>query len=275
MDGLEKVSDRSPEQIRLDVRAGTITGQTSGLASGFAQANLVILPEPWANDFLKFCLQNPKPCPLLAVGKPGDPSLDNVGRNIDIRSDVPSYRVFRDGEMEQEVADIHHIWRDDLVSFLIGCSFSFEWALLKAGIGVRHIELGSNVPMYKTNIDCVPSGPFSGQFVVSMRPMKPADAIRAIEITARMPQVHGAPVHFGEPSAIGIKDLSRPDFGDTVPVKEGEVPVFWACGVTPQVALEKARLPLAVTHSPGCMLITNIRDEDLMNGNFQFETSVS
>ena len=274
MDGLERVLDRRPEQIRLDVRAGRISGQTSGMAPGFAQGNLVILPKSWASDFLSFCLENPKPCPLLAVGYPGDPSLGKAGRNIDIRYDVPSYRVFRDGEMVEEIADIHHIWRDDFVSFLIGCSFSFEWALLKAGIGIRHIELGSNVPMYRTNIDCVSAGPFSGQFVVSMRPMKPADAIRAIEITARMPQVHGAPVHFGDPLAIGIKELSRPDFGDGVPLKEGEVPVFWACGVTPQVALAAAKPPIAITHSPGCMLVTDVRDEDLLNGKFRFEAPV-
>jgi uncharacterized protein YcsI (UPF0317 family) len=274
MDGLERVLDRRPEQIRLDVRAGRIGGQTSGMAPGFAQGNLVILPKSWASDFLRFCLENPKPCPLLAVGNPGDPSLGKAGRSIDIRYDVPSYRVFRDGEMVEEIADIHHIWRDDFVSFLIGCSFSFEWALLKAGIGIRHIELGSNVPMYRTNIDCVSAGPFSGQFVVSMRPMTPADAIRAIEITARMPQVHGAPVHFGDPLAIGIKDLSRPDFGDSVPLKEGEVPVFWACGVTPQVALAAAKPPIAITHSPGCMLVTDVRDEDLLNGKFRFEAPV-
>ncbi|AJC80838.1 hypothetical protein IE4803_CH03672 [Rhizobium etli bv. phaseoli str. IE4803] len=271
MDRLETVLDRQPEQIRLDVRSGAIAGQTSGMAPGFAQGNLVILPKQWARDFLRFCLENPKPCPLLAVGNPGDPSLANAGRNIDIRSDVPSYRVFRDGRLAEEISDIRHIWRDDFVSFLIGCSFSFEWALLNAGIGVRHIELGSNVPMYRTNIDCVSAGPFSGQFVVSMRPMKPAEAIRAIEITASMPQVHGAPVHFGDPLAIGITDLSRPDFGDSVPVKEGEVPVFWACGVTPQVALAQAKPPIAVTHSPGCMLVTDIRDENLLNGTFRFE----
>lgn len=261
----------SPEDIRRAIRAGSIIGQTSGMAPGFAQGNLVVLPQAWASDFLRFCLANPKPCPLLAVGRPGDPSLPAAGAGIDIRTDVPRYRVFRDGEPVGEVGDIRSLWQDDFVAFLIGCSFSFEGALMEAGIGVRHIELGSNVPMYRTNIACVPAGPFSGHFVVSMRPLTPADAIRAIEITAAMPQVHGAPVHFGDPSAIGIRDLSSPDFGDSVPVRDGEVPVFWACGVTPQVALAQARPPIAITHSPGSMLVTDIREADLRDGRFRFE----
>ncbi|WP_431324800.1 putative hydro-lyase [Rhizobium sp. YTU87027] len=269
-DHATQVAERGPMHVRADARAKIITGQTSGMAGGFAQGNLVILPSDWASDFLRFCLANPKPCPLLAVGNPGDPSLAGAGTGIDIRSDLPSYRVFENGELVDEIEDISHIWRDDFVTFLIGCSFSFEWALLNAGLGVRHIELGTNVPMFKTNIECVPAGRFSGQFVVSMRPMKPRDAIRAIEITGRMPQVHGAPVHFGDPSAIGISDVMRPDYGDAVPIREGEVPVFWACGVTPQVALAKAKPPIAITHSPGCMLITDIADEDLLNGKFHF-----
>jgi uncharacterized protein YcsI (UPF0317 family) len=248
-----------------------IVDQTSGMAPGFAQGNLVVLPKVWASDFLRFCLANPKPCPLLAVGEPGDPSLPTVGEGIDIRTDVPRYRVFRDGNLIEEVADISPYWADDFVSFLIGCSFSFEGALMDAGIGVRHIELASNVPMYLTNIDCVSAGPFNGQFVVSMRPMTPSEAIRAIEITARMPQVHGAPVHFGDPSAIGIPDISSPDFGDSVPIRDGEVPVFWACGVTPQVALAQAKPSIAITHSPGYMLVTDVREEDLQNSQFEFQ----
>lgn len=267
----QMAASQFPQTIRRGIRDGLISDQTSGMAPGYAQGNLVVLPKAWASDFLEFCLANPKPCPLLAVGKPGDPSLPTVGTGIDIRTDVPRYRVFRNGNLVEEVSNISHLWADDFVSFLIGCSFSFEGALMDAGIGVRHIELGSNVPMYRTNIDCVSAGPFQGQFVVSMRPLKPADAIRAIEITARMPQVHGAPVYFGDPSAIGISDLSSPDFGETVPVRDGEVPVFWACGVTPQVALAQAKPPLAITHSPGYMLITDIREEDLQSGQFRFE----
>lgn len=258
------------ELIRRRIRAGEITGQTSGMAPGFAQGNLVVLPLAWAEDFLTFCLANPKPCPLLAVGQPGDPCLPGTGVGVDIRSDIPSYRVYRDGKFTEEMTDCSHLWREDFVSFLIGCSFSFEWALMNAGIGVRHIELGSNVPMYRTNIACASAGPYEGNIVVSMRPMTPANAIRAVEITSEMPQVHGAPVHIGDPSLIGIPDLARPDYGESVPVREGEVPVFWACGVTPQVALAEARPPIAITHSPGCMLITDILDEDLKSGRFRF-----
>lgn len=261
------------ELIRRKIRSGEITGQTSGMAPGFAQGNLVVLPLAWAEDFLTFCLANPKPCPLLAVGKTGDPSLPGAGANIDIRSDLPSYRVYRNGQFAEEVADCSHLWREDFVSFLIGCSFSFEWALINAGIGIRHIELGSNVPMYRTNIACTSAGPYRGNIVVSMRPMSPANAIRAVQITSEMPQVHGAPVHFGDPSLIGISDLTKPDYGESVPVREGEVPVFWACGVTPQVALMEAKPPIAITHSPGYMLITDIRDEALKSGKFRFVAS--
>ncbi len=265
------IAEREPAEIRADIRAGLISGQTSGMAPGFVQANLVILPQLWAADFLRFCLANPKPCPLLAVGRPGDPALPSVGASIDVRSDLPSYCVFRDGRLVDKARDINSVWRDDFMSFLIGCSFSFEAALLSSGIAVRHVELGRNVPMFRTNIDCVRAGHFSSKLVVTMRPLKPAAAIRAIEITSRMPQVHGAPIFFGDPTAIGIADIMRPDYGDAVPVHEGEVPVFWACGVTPQVALAEARPPIAITHSPGCMLITDIRDEDLLSGRFCFE----
>jgi uncharacterized protein YcsI (UPF0317 family) len=268
---LRQPVDRHPADIRRDIRAGRIAGQTSGMAPGFVQGNLVILPADWAADFLGFCLANPKPCPLLAVGRPGDPSLPHLGAAIDIRSDVPSYRVFRDGDLVEETGDITRLWRDDFVSFLIGCSFSFEGALLGAGIGVRHIELGRNVPMFRTDIDCAPSGRFKGKLVVSMRPLQPSAAILAVEITGRLPQVHGAPVHFGDPAAIGIADVMRPDFGDASPIRAGEVPVFWACGVTPQVALAEARPPIAITHSPGCMLVSDVREEDLLSGAFRFE----
>lgn len=241
------------------------------MANGYVQANLTILPKVWADDFLQFCLANPKPCPLIAVGKPGDPGLPLIGEEIDIRSDVPKYCILRDGKQVEHLNDITDLWGDDFVTFAIGCSFSFEGALLNASITVRHIELGRNVPMYRTNIKCTPAGRFSGNLVVSMRPMKAAEAIRAIEITNRMPQVHGSPVHIGDPGQIGITDIMSPDYGDAVPVGEGELPVFWACGVTPQLAIAEARPPIAITHSPGCMLITDIRDEDLWSGKFCFD----
>lgn len=259
-----------PASARRAIRDGSLTGQTSGLAPGFVQGNLVVLPADWAEDFRAFCLANPKPCPLLAIGKPGDPALPGVGQDIDIRTDVPAYRVFRAGTLVDEVPDIADLWRDDFVSFLIGCSFSFENALLRAGIPVRHVALGRNVPMFRTNIRCTPAGRFSGTLVVTMRPLSPADAARAAAITARLPQVHGGPVHQGDPAALGIADLGRPDYGDPVPVEPGEVPVFWACGVTPQVALAQARPPIAVTHSPGCMLMTDVTEDDLLSGRFRF-----
>ena len=253
----------TPAELRRRIRSGDHTGNTSGLAPGFVQCNIVILPAAWANDFLRFCQANPKPCPLIASSAaPGDPALPLLG-DIDIRSDVPRYRVFRDGKLQEERSDITGLWRDDLVTFALGCSFSFEEALLADGLEVRNVAEGVNVPMYRTDIDCQPAGPFAGKMVVSMRPFKAADAIRAIQICTRFPSVHGAPIHLGDPAQIGIRDLERPDYGDPVSIKAGELPVFWACGVTPQVALEQARPPLAITHSPGCMLVTDLRNSRL------------
>lgn len=253
----------TPHAIRARIRSGEHQGNTSGLAPGFVQCNLVMLPQAYAHDFLRFCQANPRPCPLIAMNpSSGDPTLPTLG-DIDIRRDVPRYRVFEDGKAGDDIADIDSLWRDDLVVFALGCSFSFEEALLADGLDVRNLSEGVNVPMYRTDIPCTPAGSFAGNMVVSMRPFVAADAIRAIQICTRFPSVHGAPVHLGEPSAIGIGDLSRPDFGDAVTVKNGEMPVFWACGVTPQVALENARLPFAITHSPGCMLVTDLRNSQL------------
>jgi uncharacterized protein YcsI (UPF0317 family) len=253
----------SPGALRQRVRSGEHRGNTSGFAAGYVQCNIVILPADWANDFLRFCQLNPKPCPLVATSNaPGDPAIPPLG-DIDIRSDVPSYRVFREGEVTEELADITRLWRDDLVTFALGCSFSFEEALLADGLEVRNVSEGVNVPMYRTDIDCTAAGPFAGKMVVSMRPFLAADAIRAVQICTRFPSVHGAPVHLGEPGLIGINNLARPDYGDAVTIAEDELPVFWACGVTPQVALEAARPPFAITHSPGCMLVTDLRNSQL------------
>jgi uncharacterized protein YcsI (UPF0317 family) len=248
---------------RLRIRAGEFSGTTAGLAPGNVQANLVILPKALAHDFLRFAQANPKPCPVLAVSGPGDPRLPGLGEDLDIRSDLPRYRVWRRGEVVEEPFDLFHVWRDDLVSFALGCSFSFEQALLDDGIELRHLTCGSNVPMYRTNIPCASAGPFAGPLVVSMRPLKPQDAIRAIQITSRFPSVHGAPMHIGLPEAIGIKDLAKPDYGDAVPVKSDELPVFWACGVTPQAVIAEVRPDFCVTHAPGCMLITDLRNTRL------------
>jgi uncharacterized protein YcsI (UPF0317 family) len=255
-------STLSPAQLRQKIRQGEHSGATSGTAAGFVQCNLVILPAQYATDFLRFCQQNPKPCPLIAVSEPGATALPTLG-DIDIRTDVSRYRVFRDGALHEEVADITALWQADLVTFALGCSFSFEDALLADGLEVRNVSQGVNVPMYRTNIDCYPAGPFRGKMVVSMRPFCAAQAIRAIQICSRFPAVHGAPVHLGDPALIGITDLTSPDFGAAVRMESAELPVFWACGVTPQVALEAAALPFAITHSPGCMLVTDIRNSQL------------
>jgi uncharacterized protein YcsI (UPF0317 family) len=245
------------------MRQGLFTGPTSGLAPGNVQANLVILPKDLANDFLRFAQANPRPCPVLGVTEAGEPHLPMLGEDLDLRTDLPRYRVWRHGELIDEPTDISQLWRDDLVGFAIGCSFSFEEALIENGIEVRHIACGCNVPMYRTNVDCVPAGVFHGKLVVSMRPMRPADAIRAVQITSRFPSVHGAPVHIGLPALIGIKDIAKPDYGDAVPVGEDELPVFWACGVTPQSVIASVKPAFCITHAPGSMLITDLRNARL------------
>jgi uncharacterized protein YcsI (UPF0317 family) len=247
-----------PHAVRLAARAERVTGQTAGLAPGFVQGNLVVLPADVAGEFRHFCERNPKPCPLIAVSEPGEPRIAALGEDVDVRTDLPCYRVWRDGALVSETTSAADLWRDDLVAFVIGCSFSFEEALAREGIPLKHVSAGTTVPMYCTNMMCEPAGRFSGPLVVSMRPMTAADAIRAIQITSRFPAVHGAPVHLGDPTLIGIKDLSRPDYGDPVEVAVGELPVFWACGVTPQAAIASAKVPFAITHAPGCMLVTDI-----------------
>jgi uncharacterized protein YcsI (UPF0317 family) len=263
---MNAADDRSIEvgsHERRRIRAGDFCGATAGLAPGNVQANLVILPKALAHDFLRFAQANPKPCPVLAVSEPGDPRLPELGEDLDIRTDLPRYRVWRRGELVDEPTEVELVWRDDLVSFALGCSFSFEQALLDDGIPLRHIATGLNVAMYRTTIACSPAGLFAGPLVVSMRPFKPADAIRAIQITSRFPSVHGAPVHVGVPQAIGIRDLNAPDYGDAVVVGDDELPVFWACGVTPQAVIAEVRPEFCITHAPGSMLITDLRNAKL------------
>jgi uncharacterized protein YcsI (UPF0317 family) len=260
--------DREPDRaagagVRRRARSGELTGTTAGLAPGSVQANLVVLPEALAHDFLRFAQANPRPCPVLAVSDPGRPHLPALGRELDVRTDLPRYRVWRRGELVDEPTDVRQLWRDDLVTFAIGCSFSFEEALVEDGIELRHLACGSNVPMYRTSIQCAPAGPFAGPLVVSMRPLRPADAIRAIQITSRFPAVHGAPVHIGLPRRIGIADLADPDYGDAVPVRDDELPVFWACGVTPQAVIAQVKPEFSITHAPGCMLVTDLRNTSL------------
>ncbi len=253
----------SPKEVRALISKGEITGPTAGMCAGYAQANLVILPADLAGDFLEFTKKNPKSCPLLEVTKPGERILSKVAPGADIAREIPKYRLYKNGKLEGEYTDVEALWRDDLVTFLLGCSFSFEAALLEEGVPVRHIEEGRNVPMYKTNVPCESAGPFHGNMVVSMRPI-PADLVaKAIRITTDMPRVHGAPYHVGCPEAIGIKNVNKPDFGDAVTIKPGEIPVFWCCGVTPQNVLMATKPPFAITHAPGHMFITDVLNSDL------------
>ncbi|KYO66976.1 putative hydro-lyase [Thermovenabulum gondwanense] len=249
-------------EARKLIRDGKWQGPTCGMTLGFVQANLVILPKKYAYDFLLFSFRNPKPCPLLDVLDAGNP-VPKIAKDGDIRTDIPKYRIYKNGTLFDEVTDIKEIWQDDFVSFLLGCSFTFEKALLENGIPVRHIEENKNVPMYITNIDTVPAGVFSGKMVVSMRPIPEKLVIRAVQVTSRFPAVHGAPVHIGDPVKIGIKNIEKPDFGDPVEIKENEVPVFWACGVTPQSVALSSKPDIMITHSPGHMFITDLKDEEL------------
>jgi uncharacterized protein YcsI (UPF0317 family) len=260
---MKKIQQLNPRQIRHLIRKGKWDKPTAGLAIGYAQANLVILPQKYAFDFLLFCQRNPKPCPLLEVLEPGEFRTKFLSSDADIRTDIPRYNIYRKGRLEGQAKDIKSLWKRDLVTFLLGCSFSFEEAMLRSKIPVRYIEEHKNVSMYITNIACNSSGIFHGPMVVTMRPIPTVKISRAVQITSRYAFVHGAPVHIGDPLAIGIRDLKKPDFGDSVTIKKGEVPVFWACGVTPQVVVMKAKPGLCITHAPGHMFISDLLNEEL------------
>lgn len=247
--------------LRQAIRTGAYKSHTAGLGQGYLQANLAIMPEAFALDFMRYCQRNPKPCPLTGVTDTGNPNMYTMGRDIDIRTDVPAYNIYRNGALVADANDITDIWRDDLVVFALGCSFTFEHALQRAGIRLWHIDNNKTVPMFRSNIQTVPAGPFHGQMVVSMRAV-PEDRVEEVTAISRaFPLAHGAPVHWGDPAGIGIADISTPDWGDAAPIEPGQVPVFWACGVTPQVAIENAALPLCITHKPGHMLITDIAED--------------
>ncbi len=254
-------ADLPSRDARLTYRSGRVD-VTAGVAPGYVQGNLAILPESLAASFHRFCQLNPKPCPIIGMSEVGDPRIPALGIDLDIRTDIPRYRVWRDGQLTEEPTDIMAHWRDDLVAFVIGCSFSFEEALIADGLRIRHIDEQRNVPMYRTSIACKSAGPFEGRMVVSMRPFKPAEAIRAIQITTRFPSVHGAPVHIGKPELIGIEDIAKPDYGDAVSIQPDELPVFWACGVTPQSVILQSRPAFAITHAPGYMLVTDVRNSE-------------
>lgn len=253
----------TPQEARHIIRRGDYDLQTSGLCPGYAQANLIILPREQAYDFLLFAQRNPKPCPLLEVTEVGAREARICASDCDIATDFPRYRIYRKGELVEEVSDVSSFWRDDLVSFVIGCSFSFESELVEAGIEMRHHSMGRNVPMYLTGVDCAPAGSMSGKMVMSMRPIPYEQVVDAVQISGAIPKVHGAPIHIGDPSAIGIRDINNPEFGEAVDIREGEVPVFWACGVTPQSIVMNVKPEFAITHAPGCMLITDTKNISL------------
>jgi len=259
---LPTMKNLTPSSLREQIRARKWTGPTTGASSGYVQANLVILPAEAGFHFLLFCVRNPKPCPILDVLEPGA-TAPAIAAGADVSTDLPRYRIFEQGSFKEEVEDISPVFDDKMVSFLLGCSFSFENALLAAGVPIRNLEEGKNVSMYVTDRPCRPAGPFSAPLVVSMRPMTPEQAVRAVQVTTRFHLTHGAPVHMGSPEALGIKDLDRPEFGDPVSMLPGEIPVFWACGVTSQLAARSAALPLIITHAPGHMFVSDLKDEDL------------
>lgn len=256
----------SPQQARSIIRENGDITVTSGVSLGFAQVNLAIVPERYASDFNRFCTLNAKACPVLHVGEPGEFNPQSLGDGIDVRKDVAGYHLLRHGRFTEEVSDISSYWEDDFVTFYIGCSFSFEEALIDNGIAIPHIDADINVPMYRSNIPMKPSGPFSGSMVVSLRALKPADVIKAVQVTTDMPMVHGAPVHLGDPNQIGIKNIHSPDFGDAPILADGHLNTFWACGVSAQVALASANLPFTITHAPGKMLITDVPNWKLRYG---------
>ena len=253
---------KSGSEIRRLARTGKFSAQTAGQAPNYLQGNIVILPLKSASDFLQFCLNNPKPCPLIGLAKPGDPGLPLLGTDIDIRTDVPLYHVFKNGVLFEHVKDILDYWSDDLVTFVLGCSFTFEDALMQAGFGVPHIEQGKNAAMFKTNIETIPGGVFKGPLVVSMRPYPKEYIPKIFDLCSQYPQAHGAPIYWGNPGKIGIMDLQSPDYGDVIDVRDYEIPVFWACGVTPQATIKTAKPDLCITHAPGHMLITDISSDE-------------
>jgi uncharacterized protein YcsI (UPF0317 family) len=257
----EGLRHASMDAVRDAIRSGAYQGHTSGIGLGRLQGNLAILPADYALDFFRFCQRNPKPCPLVGVSDTGDPMMHTLGDAIDIRRDVPLYNIYVDGQLDRQQPDIDDLWRDDLVAFVLGCSFTFEQALMAEGIRLAHIDDNKVVAMYRTAIETQPAGPFRGPVVVSMRPMPASDAIRASVITARFPHAHGAPIHIGDPAEIGIHNISEPDWGDPPALEEDQVPVFWACGVTPQAAIQVAKPSLCITHAPGAMLITDMPDQ--------------
>ena len=251
----------STQAVRAQIRSGEYCGHTAGIGGKTLQANLAILPASYALDFMRFCQRNPKPCPLVGVSDTGNPILHTLGADIDIRTDVPAYYVYRDGVLAETIHDLQQIWQDDFVVFALGCSFTFEHAVQQAGIDLWHIQNNTTVPMFATNIATTPAGPFQGPMVVSMRAVPDDQVAQVAEISRQFPMAHGGPVHWGDPAQIGIANINAPDWGDPAPVPQGTTPMFWACGVTPQAAIMHAKPPICITHKPGHMLITDVADD--------------
>ena len=262
----ESLKGRTAREVRHAIRSQSYSGQTAGLAAGKLQSNLVILPEEFALDFFRFCQRNPKPCPITGISDTGNPMMFTMGDDIDIRSDVPQYNIYREGQLADSVLDISSLWQPDWVAFALGCSFTFEHAVMAAGVQLKHVEENLTVPMYRTNLQTAPAGRFSGEVVVSMRSIPQNQLDLVVAISHRFPLAHGSPVHIGDPQSIGINDLGKPDWGDAIAVDKGSIPVFWACGVTPQVAILRSEIPIAITHKPGRMLISDV-DEHADNPN--------
>jgi uncharacterized protein YcsI (UPF0317 family) len=254
---------RHPRDIRSEIRSGRLTRTTAGLAPEYVQANLAVLPRDEAYDFLLFCQRNSRACPLLEVTDVGSAEPEGVAPGADLRTDIAKYRIYEYGEIVDEVTDATAYWREDLVAFLLGCSFTFEQAMVEAGVRLWHLEHEKAVAMWRTSIECRPAGVFHGPMVVSMRPIRPADLAKAVTATARFPGAHGAPIHIGDPAAIGISDITKPHYGDPQHMEPGDIPVFWACGVTPQAVALASKPPFMITHSPGNMFITDIRNSAL------------
>ncbi|MFI8687006.1 putative hydro-lyase [Rossellomorea sp. NPDC077527] len=253
-----------PSKLRADIRSGKHQTHTSGFCQNYVQANLVVLPKEYAFDFLLFTTRNPKSCPIVEVLEPGQ-YQSKYAKESDIRRDIPLYHIYEHGKLIDTKKSIEDVWKDDFVSFLIGCSFTFESQLIKGDIPLRHIEENKNVAMYTTNIQTEKAGVFDGPMVVSMRPVPNSLVQKAADITSLFPKMHGSPVHIGDPTEIGIQDITKPDFGDFVEIREDETPMFWACGVTPQAVAQHAKIPYMITHSPGCMFVTDWKNEDYLH----------
>lgn len=260
MVGVSDPGALSPVEARALFRGGHVA-TTAGWCTGHTQANMIAVPADWAYDVLVFCQRNPKPCPVLDITDAGSSSTA-LAPGADLRTDLPAYRVWRDGELVDEPADVTDVWRDDMVAFLLGCSFTFEFDLVRAGIPMRHVEQDREISMFVTNVACRPAGRVAGPMVVSMRHIPGERVEEAVRLSGRMPSVHGAPVHVGDPAGIGIADLAAPDFGGTPRPEPGDVPVFWACGVTPQAAVMASKPPFAITHAPGFMFVSDVADAD-------------